>query len=137
MTEKAPIEVLAVQGKGTQVLQHSGVPAPGDWKILQTLRSRSPRAVQRKYEWTPAMDDQIREAYRLHVTTPRQVSIKSILGNRFNRPYWAVQQPLRSWVCATQGKALDRAVIRLLEQMRGECGAHRSLSFAPPVRMLA
>lgn len=70
-----------------------------------------------KYKWTPAMDDLIRAYYRLHVTTRRTLSIKSVLGKRFNRPPWAIQQrAAKLGLCRVKEKPWTEPELRLLEK---------------------
>jgi hypothetical protein len=72
---------------------------------------------KRKYIWTPAMDDRIREAYRVHLSTRRSLSIKDTLGKRFGYPPWAVQQRAgKLGLCRPKEKPWTEAELELLEK---------------------
>lgn len=81
-------------------------------------RSAGLRATKKyKYHWTPAMDDQIRQAYQLHVTNRRSVSIKGTLCKRFGVPPWAIQQrAAKLGLCRAKEKPWTEPELHLLER---------------------
>ena len=80
-------------------------------------RSAGLRASKKyKYKWTPAMDDQVRAAYRLHITTRRSLSIKGTLARRFGFPAHAIQQrAAKLGLCRVKEKPWTEEELHLLE----------------------
>jgi hypothetical protein len=69
-----------------------------------------------KYHWTPAMDDQIRQAYELHLATRKKASIKDTLARRWGFPPYAVQQRAsKLGLCRAKEKPWDERELALLE----------------------
>jgi len=84
---------------------------------VQCAAARRSAGRKLKYAWTPAMDDQIRSAYRLHLTSPghKRVSIKGVLGARFGRPDYIIQQRAsKLGLCRPKEKRWTEAEVELL-----------------------
>lgn len=63
------------------------------------------------------MDEQVRTAYLLHVTTRKRLSIKDTLGRRFGFPPWAIQQrAAKLGLCRAKEKPWAERELALLEQ---------------------